>query len=114
MTHPMFPNEDTSVKCGRHPGSSCTEAHDSHVNGLIERDHRIEALEDIIQEVIRRVKVSVEAHNGKKSTFVDTTPEALAWHRGYRDCGRWVLEILRVKLPGELYFEDKQPYPDQP
>lgn len=48
MTHPMFPNEDTKVTCGRHPGCSCTEAHDSHVAGLIERDHEIERLTEII------------------------------------------------------------------
>lgn len=114
MTHPMFPNEDPSVKCGRHPGSSCTEAHDSHVTGLIERDHEIEKLRDVIDELRRRITISVEAHNAKKKDYVDTSPEALAWHRGYRDCGRWVLEILRVKSVGEEYFEDKQPYPDQP
>lgn len=40
----LFPNEDTKVNCGRHPECSCTEMHDSQVKSIIDRDHRIEAL----------------------------------------------------------------------
>lgn len=111
---PLFPNQDTSVKCGRHQEMTCTEAHDSHVQGLIDRDHRIEVLEDVIKEIGRRLKVSISAHNAEKKKYMNTTPEALAYHRGYRDCGKWILEVLRIKSPGEIYFENKQPYPDQP
>lgn len=41
----MFPNENSTVSCGRHPGSSCTQAHDFHVASLIERNHKVEELE---------------------------------------------------------------------
>lgn len=40
--------EDVTITCGRHPEMSCTQAHDAHVKGLIDRDKRIEELENRI------------------------------------------------------------------
>ncbi len=62
--HPMFPNEDTTVKCGRHPYGSCTEAHDNHVAGLIERDYTIDKLRTLVfsmNEELAELRCAVSA-----------------------------------------------------
>lgn len=76
--HPMFPNEDTEVTCGRHPESSCTEAHDSHVAGLIQRDGEIVYLKRIISNAreeiceLKEVLKMTTPQIGRRTTILRT------------------------------------------
>ncbi len=89
LKHPLFPNEDTEVTCGRHAGQSCTQAHDSHVAGLIQRDKEIDRLKDIIADaneqfaellcarsaLIEVLEMATYQERGGKKMIIVKTPE---------------------------------------